>query len=167
MSLDLMTSGIESDDDLKREMMNDLKKSTTNTLNLLDNLLNWPRSQTGTLKLRPEELNINNLVFQSVELLASNAKQKSIMVVLKEEDNLRTFADQESVKLIIRNIFSNAIKFTPKNGSITISVCEKANMTEVTIQVTGMGMTTEMVERNGGQINLESKLGKGSTTRQD
>ncbi len=195
MSLDLMTSNIEIDDDLKSEMMKDLKKSTTNTLNLLDNLLNWARSQIGTLKLHPEELIINNLIFQSVELLASNANQKAITVIVKADDNLSAYADQESVKLIIRNLFSNAVKFTPNNGFISILACEKGNLIEVTIQDTGIGMKKEMVEnlfkinsfkttygtnhekgsgigltlvrdfveRNGGKINVESKLGKGST----
>ena len=194
MSLDLMTGNIEIDDDLKSEMMKDLKKSTTNTLNLLDNLLNWARSQTGTLKLHPEYLNINALISQTVELLRSNASQKSILIVVKADDNLRAFADQESVKLIIRNLFSNAIKFTPNYGFITVSACEKGNLTEISIRDTGIGMKREMVEnlfnlnsfkttygtnhekgsgigltlvrdfveRNGGKINVESKLGKGS-----
>ncbi len=194
MSLDLMTSNIEIDDDLKSEMMKDLKKSTTNTLNLLDNLLNWARSQTGTLNLHPEELNISNLISQSVELLASNANQKSITVVVKADYSLRAFADLESVKLIIRNLFSNAIKFTPNNGFISVMACENGNMIEVAVQDTGIGMKKEMVgnlfkinssmttygtnhekgsgiglilvrdfvERNGGTINVESKIGKGS-----
>ena len=195
MSLDLMTSDLEIDEELKSEMMKELKKSTTNTLNLLDNLLNWARSQIGTLKLHPDELNINNLIFQSVELLASNANQKGITVIVKAVDNLHAFADQESVKLIIRNLFSNAIKFTPNNGLISILAHEQGNMIEVTIQDTGIGMKKEkaenlfktnsfrttygtnhekgsgiglalvkdFVERNGGKISVESKLGKGST----
>lgn len=195
MSLDLMTSDIEIDEHLKREMVVDLKKSTTNTLNLLDNLLNWARSQIGTLKLHPEYLNINHIISQTVELLEPYATQKSIMVVVKADDNLHAFADQESIKLIIRNLFSNAIKFTPNNGLITVSACDKGNMTEISIRDTGIGMKKEMVEklfkfnsfrttygtnhekgsgiglalvrdfveRNGGKINVESKLGKGST----
>ena len=195
MSLDLMTSDLEIDEEQKSEMMKELKKSTTNTLNLLDNLLNWARSQIGTLKLHPDDLNINNLIFQSVELLASNANQKAITVVVKADDNLHAFADQESVKLIIRNLFSNAIKFTPNNGFISILAREKGSEIEVTIQDTGIGMKKEksenlfktntfrttygtnhekgsglgltlvrdFVERNGGKIKVESKLGKGST----
>ena len=84
----------------------------------------------------------NNLAVKGV---AAAYKQKGKHIVVKADNNLCAFADQESVKLIILNLFSNAITFTPNNGLITVSANERGNMTEVSIRDSGFGMKKEMV----------------------
>lgn len=87
--------------------------------------------------LAKERSIINQEVFLTIK--------KGKHIVVKADNNLCAFADQESVKLIILNLFSNAITFTPNNGLITVSANERGNMTEVSIRDSGFGMKKEMV----------------------
>ena len=99
------------------ELMN---KETKNTYNLLENLLLWSKTQTGNFKLMPEKIKLIELVDEVNTLFSEIAKKKEISIINKIDDNVFIFADLNSINTVLRNLISNAIKFTNKGGVVKI-----------------------------------------------
>ncbi len=185
-----------SEEEMKK-IAGDLNKSLKTLYELLENLLTWARSQTNRLTLHPEELNINALIEENISLLSKTAKNKDIHIEHIAFENITAWADKNTVNTVIRNLLSNALKFTPRGGSVTIFANAYKDAVEIGIRDTGVGMSAEQikkvfdistkhstpgteqekgtglglilckefVEKNGGQLFIESKEGKGSTFR--
>ncbi|UMB61077.1 ATP-binding protein [Lutibacter sp. A80] len=115
----------------------------TNTLTLLDNLLNWAKSQTKQISFNPTELNIKPIITQILEELNSTAELKNISLNYTQLDDLKVYADTNMLKTILRNLITNAIKFTYLEGSVTVTTKVKNNFVEISISDTGMGMSDE------------------------
>lgn len=157
--LDLLTSGMELDETTKNGFLNELKEASENTFNLLENLLQWSRSQTNTIKINPTNVVINDLIEVNVQLFSSYAKLKAIRVIVKADENLTAFVDKETINLIIRNLLSNAIKFTDQNGTITISAYYEGRQAVVEIRDNGVGMKKEVVQNLFKSASFESTYG--------
>ena len=108
--------------------------------NLLENLLEWSRAQTGRLKWDPKNINLNNIVDDNITLLKPNADKKSISVKSEMPDKTEVFADPNMVTAIIRNLVSNAIKFTKENGNISLSAKNMNNHVEISVADNGIGI---------------------------
>lgn len=126
-----------------------LKDSTVTSVKLLENLLEWARSQTGALHWNPVKLEICTLLRNLKEEETKTAKLKQIELQLNGCEEYFVFGDEAMLKTIMRNLISNAIKFTPKGGSIMINYIEivvdsKAYM-EVEVKDSGLGMKEEML----------------------
>jgi len=177
-----------------KEFISSINKASRNVFNLLENLLEWSRIQTGRIVYIPDYINIHKIVLSVLDLLEENAKRKNILMQNKIENNSFAYADDNMVNTIIRNLVSNAIKFTEESGRISI-ISERVNDNLVlSVKDTGLGMTAdtisklfkidvhhttigtgkekgtgvglilckELVEKNGGEIWVESEPGKGS-----
>jgi PAS domain S-box-containing protein len=144
--LDLITNDKGLDEAEKNEFLDNLKKTSESTFRLLENLLTWSRSQSNTILLSPTQFNINKVINGTVELLSTAAEQKEIILTTKIEGNYSVFADVDSAGMIVRNLISNAIKFTPKGGSVTISTSDNGRQIEVEVADTGVGMKKEIVD---------------------
>ncbi|HAS43062.1 MAG TPA: hypothetical protein DCS93_21460 [Microscillaceae bacterium] len=122
-------------------------KSVKNTLDLLDNLLHWSRSQMGLMKINVQPIELSELVDDTFDLLALNAKSKNIELVKKDEQSYTVMADAHMVDIVIRNLVSNAIKFT-NDGCITVH-CQDApdHQVELTVQDTGIGISPEDAQK--------------------
>jgi len=144
--LDLLTDKEELDEDIKKTLLNELKKSTKTTFDLLENLLNWSRSQTNSLSLYPTHFIINNIIKDVVDLLSPSAAQKEITIDVKAEKSWSVFADIDTLTLVLRNLLSNSIKFTPHKGTITITVQNLGTQIEIEIADNGIGMEKDVVE---------------------
>jgi signal transduction histidine kinase/ABC-type amino acid transport substrate-binding protein len=163
---------------------------------LLENLLEWSRSQMDQITFEPEPQELDALVGQSLSLLSGVAEEKNVRLV-NEVPKLTVQADRHMADTVIRNLLTNAIKFTEEMGSITISAQRKNGSIETTVADTGIGMAPDrlasifligstqssrgtrgeagtglglllckdFVERHGGTIDAESKLGEGSIFR--
>ncbi|MFD1629360.1 tetratricopeptide repeat-containing sensor histidine kinase [Pseudopedobacter beijingensis] len=160
----------------------------------LDNLLMWGYAQIkGGGQLNPVAIRAYELVNKNIEFLSGNIREKNISVYNHVPDDLVLTADYNHFLFIIRNLISNAIKFTPVNGAITIGHTENGlnefyvkdngvgisedrliklfafsgNSTEGTNEEKGTGLglllCKEFVELNGGEIRVESELGEGTT----
>ena len=164
-----------------------LNTNAKNTLILLDNLLNWAKSQTGQLSYKPEKLLLSNVIKEIIALNILHADNKSIAINYSPSEEIIVFADENMLRTVLRNLISNAIKFTNINGTINILTTLKGNFAEVTISDNGIGMNEnkrkllfkiisnqngsglglvlckEFVQKNKGEIVVESKEGKGST----
>lgn len=96
-------------------------KASKNGFDLLENLLQWARAQTGRLQWEPSEIDMKILVSQNFDLLNSNAQNKNIALVSKITQPLTCFADGNMISTVLRNLISNAIKFSKPGGQIIVS----------------------------------------------
>ncbi len=186
------------------EMGQTMYHSAKNVYNLLENLLQWSRFQMGRMEYNPIQLNLRQIVDQTMQLLAANAKAKGI-ILWNEVAAVVVFADENMLNTVVRNLTNNALKFTSAGGSVRITAnlpLETASLTEhrfveIAVTDTGVGIkqadidrlfridlhhsTTgtakehgtglglllchEMVGKNGGQIWVESEVGKGTAVK--
>ncbi len=124
------------------EMIN---SSSQRIYNLLENLLEWARSQSGSLELKIEKISLFALAQENINLLSNALAQKNNKVEIKIPENLVCYADTPTIKTVIRNIISNANKFT-ENGSITIRTEIDGDYVKMIIQDSGVGIPKETVK---------------------
>jgi PAS domain S-box-containing protein len=117
-----------------------IQKSAQQTMNLLLNLLDWSRAQTGMLEFNPETIEPDNLLNEIMPIFKGAAQQKSINISRKVTENNSIVADKAMVNTIIRNLISNAIKFTHPGGKILISVSQNNRQTIFTVSDNGVGI---------------------------
>ena len=121
-----------------------LKGSAESTFKLLENLFDWARNQIAETTYSPEEVNLKWLLRESLELHHFTAKAKHINIDLQCDGGLRVFADANMVRAIVRNLISNAIKFTPDNGEIHITTTTiPGNAVLIAVRDSGMGIDQE------------------------
>ncbi len=128
-----------------REITLSMKTSATNIYSLLENLLEWSRLRRGVMDFAPEKFNLKKKVRECVEILSESARKKQIEVAISIPDELETFADNHMFDTVIRNLVSNAIKFTPAGGKVSIVTCVKnSDSVEIRISDSGIGMSAEL-----------------------
>jgi signal transduction histidine kinase len=110
---------------------------------LLNNLLDWARLQTGSIQFKLEEHNIKTMVDETLALLEHGAQAKSISLRTELKEDMIIPIDQEMIRTVIRNLISNAVKFTSQGGTITISVSKGTEYIKLLIADTGKGMSDE------------------------
>lgn len=125
----------------------DLDKSLKNLFALLENLLEWSRSQTGAIEFKPEEFNLSELLQENIDLLSAQARVKEITLHSTNSQVITVLAHKNSVTTVIRNLISNAIKFTPPGGTITLSATKNNEEALVSIADTGVGMSKEVIDK--------------------
>ena len=126
---------------------NIILQSSERALNLLMNLMEWSRSQTGKMEFNPEYVEMGNLINEICLLFDDVASQKSIQINRTLPPDTIVFADRAMVSTVIRNLISNAIKFTNTNGEIQISAKQKNNQILISIKDNGVGMSKETMEK--------------------
>ncbi len=193
----LIDSFFELSDTEKLEFVTSIKKVSKNINNLLQNLLDWSRLQTGRMNFDPGMFHINNVVDSVVNLLLDNALAKRIRIINSVPTDLSIYADNFMIETVLRNLVSNAIKFTPKGGQIKMSAFNSQNTVEISVEDNGVGMDEstlhnlfkldksvstrgtndeegtglglilckELVEKNKGEIKVESQKGIGTNFR--
>jgi PAS domain S-box-containing protein len=123
-----------------------MNKSATNLFNLLENLLLWARIQQGLIPFVKEPIDLRRIVKQNIELMKPSANSKGIVIVNHILDETLVYGDQNMLRTIFRNLISNAVKFTPSGGQISVS--SKINVEkclEVSVIDSGIGMSQEMI----------------------
>ena len=193
----LLVKKIDKYDKQKQiKFLNILNTDIKNTFNLLENLLYWSQSQRGTIEFSPEKEKLYLLSTGIIELLNQTFINKLITIKNKIPKNIEVNADKDMLATILRNLISNAIKFTHKGGIIEIGVETRhaLSLTEIYVKDNGVGIEKEIqtklfkitettstkgtenekgtglglilckefVEKHGGEIWVESEVGKGS-----
>ncbi len=120
-----------------------IKDSSEQALNLLTNLLEWSRAQTGKIKFNPEYFELITEINEVIELLSNPAQQKSINIHKDLPHNLPVFGDKLMIHAVLRNLISNAVKFTPGEGDIKISAEQKNDTILVSVEDNGVGIKEE------------------------
>ncbi|WP_350288730.1 ATP-binding protein [uncultured Croceitalea sp.] len=140
-----------SNGDIKRNELDSfipkLKSDVDNVFFTLNNLLSWGQSQMNGSSTKPKNFSIASLIDSNINLLSEMALNKSIKMLNHVEDTPIAWADQNQIDIVIRNLLSNALKFTSENGLISISAIENGNFWEIQIKDTGVGMTKDMQEK--------------------
>lgn len=135
-------------DDEKISYLKEIQKTSKSSHELLDNLLQWSRSQTGMVKYSPSKINLYNVVAENYTLVKKSAEIKNIELKSEIDENVSLIADEDMVSTILRNLITNAIKFTPKEGRITTSAKEvENNFIQVSVSDTGIGIEPERIEK--------------------
>lgn len=124
-----------------------IQNSSERAMNLLMNLLQWSRSQTGNMEFHPEKINIAVLIREVSELLHDAALQKSIIIYLEIQPDTMVFIDRLMVSTILRNLISNAIKFTHDEGEIIISAYQQKNECLITVADNGIGIKKDAIDK--------------------
>jgi PAS domain S-box-containing protein len=144
-----------------------LRSSATNLYRLIENLLYWASMKQGLIPFHPELLNLLQVVKESTATVLEHARNKEIELVYKIDDDLNVFADSNILQTIIRNLVSNAVKFTPKDGTISLSAkINNEKAVEVSVKDNGIGMRDEMIRnmfRINEQTNRQGTEGESST----
>ena len=114
---------------------------------MLDNLLSWSRAQSGRIDFFPEPVSLTESIENAVELVRGSADNKQISLFSDFSKDVIVKADKNMLSTILRNLLTNAIKFTPNGGSVTVS--SRINHKKVTVSVTdtGIGMTPEDMDK--------------------
>lgn len=120
--------------------------STTNTYDLLINLLEWARSQTNAIKYSPEPANLFTLIEETLNLLQETANQKAVTIQIEAEKNQRVMIDVNMIKTVLRNIISNSIKYSKYGGTINITA-SVALHAAIKIRDNGIGMSEEQIKK--------------------
>jgi two-component system sensor histidine kinase/response regulator len=153
-----------------KEITVSMKESAFNIYGLLENLLEWSRLKRGMMDFNPVTFNVKQKITASIEVLKETASKKKIKINYSLPEDLTIYADSHMFETIIRNLVSNAIKFTPKSGEISVSAtATPENNVEIKICDTGIGMNKELINklflinektsRNGTEGELSTGLG--------
>ncbi len=121
--------------------------SSQRAMDLLNNLMEWSSSQTGRIEFKPEDIDLGSLINEVIELLSDMASRKSIYISMSVPENIKICADKHMVASILRNLISNAIKFTNKEGSIVVTTKKSDNQLQVSVADNGVGMNNEVLDK--------------------
>lgn len=122
-----------------------LTKSVHNLGEMLENLLQWSISQMKGLSSTPAILTLDTLIVKEIELFFEAAKSKKLTLDYLVPTDMTVYADENHLRLILRNLLHNAIKFTPSTGTVTIEASVMKSFVEITVRDTGVGIPMEKV----------------------
>lgn len=142
-----------------KQIQNSLHESSQAAVTLLDNLLYWGRSQSDELRVSFDELDLNELVREVESLFAHMAIQKKVEFTSSVPPGTLAYADKDLVNIIIRNLVSNAMKFTPAKGRVEILGWQEGETIFVSVKDTGIGIKPEILEKFHDEGQLASSLG--------
>jgi signal transduction histidine kinase len=135
------------DDDEKKDLIQTMSDASENAYKLLQNLLEWSRSQTGSISWNPETIHLDKIATETIDLLQNQAMNKDITIKGIVPANTSVYADSNMVTTVIRNLMSNALKYTPKGGEVKLFASKQGNFIEVTIEDNGIGIRKEDKEK--------------------
>jgi signal transduction histidine kinase len=144
------------------EISQELRKSSESLYNMIENLLDWSNLERRAAEYSPGNIFPEKIVSDNVELFRSTAKQKGIEIVNNCESCGPVYADRQMLDSVIRNLLSNALKFTPPGGSITLSTKKEEEMVSVIVRDTGPGMKEDLINRILNAGTVESTRGTGN-----
>jgi PAS domain S-box-containing protein len=166
--LDLLTENMDKYDSVKiKKIVFSIQEVAENAYALLENLLLWINSQKGLITYNPVKLNFNALVFESLSLVSAGANLKEITIANNLADDVEIYSDAEMIKTAIRNILTNAIKFTGSGGKIEVSSQSSNQNIVLSITDSGRGMNQQTIDRlfkigeNKSQVGTNGEKGTG------
>jgi PAS domain S-box-containing protein len=156
----------------KRELIEMIKTQSERTFRLLENLLEWSRLQRGKIQFMPAAVNIKDVIEHEINLILQKANERKIEISTDFEVHSILNADKEMISTIIRNLLSNALKFTPEGGTIAIKIRELTTENtpetmEIEVIDSGIGISAENIQKlfridqNIKTIGLTGEKGTG------
>ena len=136
----------ELSDDERLSFILEMKKSAEVSFNLLQNLLQWSRSQTGRLEFNPQKLDLIKIIDENFLLLSNSAEQKEIRLYNQIVSTIEVIADEDMLNTVFRNLLTNAIKFSNKGGIISVSASAINSFAEICVSDCGVGMNQKAID---------------------
>jgi ligand-binding sensor domain-containing protein/signal transduction histidine kinase len=156
---ELLFKRYEKMDDAKRKkLLGTVYESSKNLLKLLENLLQWARSQTGNISFDPEEFDINELINTNISLVNNLLQEKGVKLKKRFDGKISVYADKNMISTVIRNLITNAVKFT-ETGGITIETFQDKDNATVKIIDTGLGISKDKLGKIFDIENSKSTSG--------
>jgi signal transduction histidine kinase len=176
-----------------KELSKLIAQNVDNLSGMLENLLLWSLSQMEGIKPNIAPVELNFIIDETVLIFNHSSMQKQINLTNNSATNLRALGDEYQIKTVLRNLINNAIKFTPSQGQIDINSTIKGQFVHLKITDSGVGierndlvqifsnpkikagtagekgtgfglfLCKELIEKNGGSIEIDSEFGKGTT----
>ena len=125
----------------------EVKISVDHHLETLNNVLEWSKAQMQGLKPAPDKINLNKIAQNQQKFFKALAESKEIEIINQVDEKTRIFADPNQIDVILRNLVGNALKFTPKEGKVTISSEIKNDSVLISVIDTGIGMSKENLNK--------------------
>ncbi len=144
-----------------------LNQSARNLNSLLENLLQWSKSQLGSINYQPTAFNLSEIIDENIEIQKLKAKEKSIKIVSHVEKNIVVHADINMINTVIRNLLSNAIKFSYQKSEINIFIEIEGNTLNLSVQDKGIGISQDKqkelfyIESNKSTLGTNNETGTG------
>ncbi|MBX2969713.1 MAG: tetratricopeptide repeat protein [Cyclobacteriaceae bacterium] len=155
--LDLMDKGAIASEELPMAIK-ELRVRFNHTRTLLNNLLDWTLLQMDKINLQPAKISLKNLAAENIDLIRST-QTKQVNFVNSIPTGAIAYADSNTINLVIRNLISNALKFTNEGGEIKLASEEKDNMWVVSVSDNGVGIKPEVLDMLFDKINPYSTRG--------
>jgi len=143
-----------------REISGEMNKDASRIYALLENLLQWSRLQRGVLKFEPADQNLSPLVNNAISPLLSSAEKKNVTVELNIPGDIIVNADTHMTETVIRNLVSNAIKFTPGGKIVVSAVPDEEGLVRISVKDNGIGIPPDMA---GSLFSLTSRASRPGT----
>ncbi|MCX6175731.1 MAG: ATP-binding protein [Ignavibacteriales bacterium] len=124
----------------------EMKKSAEMSHHLLQNLLHWSRSQTGRIEFNPQKIELKKIVDDNLVFLSKTAEKKQIQLFHEIASDLFVTADEDMLNTVMRNLLTNAIKFSHKGGSINVHAIRQGTSVQIGVQDTGVGMDQNTID---------------------
>ena len=137
--------------------------SAKSAFELLETLLTWARLQSGNITSQPEQLQLFPIVDGIMDLLRNQAELKSISIINAIDHGVSIFADANMINTVIRNLLTNAIKYTGKNGEVSISGKRMHDIIEITVSDNGIGISQENLDK---LFKIEHKVSSPGTNNE-
>jgi signal transduction histidine kinase len=129
------------------EITKQIAGSVENTIDLLENLLVWASTQIKGVPIHIQKLNVHTLAQENINLLSGTAHQKNISLKNNVDEDALAYGDIDMINLVLRNLITNAIKFTGENGEVLLWSTKEQNMRIIAIQDNGIGISTENIDK--------------------
>jgi two-component system sensor histidine kinase/response regulator len=130
-----------------KKILPDVVNDLTYTTGLMENLLLWAKNQMQNGAGKTQIIDVEELVTEVVHMLELQADAKQIKISNLIDEPISVLSDKDMVNLVLRNLVSNAIKFTPERGTVSISALETPGFLEIFIQDTGIGISPEAIAK--------------------
>lgn len=138
-----------------------MHKSVNNLIRMMTNLLDWARMKQGEFSYNPEVIGLREKVSDNLALINRLIEQKGIEFILEIPQELFVYTDEEMLNSVLRNLMTNAVKFTSKNGKVSVSSKETVNnFVEIALTDNGIGMSDELCKK---LFRMEEKVGRKGT----
>lgn len=141
----LIDNNYKFKDEERDEITKNVHDSTQKIFNLLDNLLMWSRSQLDHIKVTPSLYNLTNQIYQVINFFDEYTTVKNIKLIFEQNNEIIIFADKQMIDTVLRNLITNAIKFSFENEIIKIELLEDDDKAICSIADKGIGITKEQI----------------------
>ena len=145
-SLDFLAGNNNVDNNASNILLKELRDNSKRVFTMLENLLSWGKSQINESKINKQPFTLSEPISETIKFLQSNAEKKGIVLKTELDSNCKVFADKESIKMVIRNLISNAIKFTEPEGCVIVRTEANRDSIRTLVIDNGVGMTRSQIE---------------------